>query len=130
MIIFSISFALGIWLLQQQATLPDFAWGWLPVLFILTLLLPRRSFWQSMTRQSMLIVLACALGFFYAAWIAQQRLADSLPAKWQGKDIEVVGVVAELPRQHVGGLSFAFDVEKVIPPRCPCAAACSIVHLR
>jgi len=116
MILFSIFFALGIWLLQQQSTLPDIAWGWLPVLFLLTMLLPRRSLWQATARQFMLIVLACALGFFYAAWVAQQRLADSLPAEWQGKDIAVTGVVAELPRQHAGGLSFAFDVENVATP--------------
>ena len=116
MILFAISFAIGVWTLQQQATLPDFASGWLPVLFILTLLLPRRALWQRITRQAMLIVLACALGFSYAAWVAQQRLADSLPAQWQGKDIAVIGVVAELPRQHAGGLSFAFDVEKVLTP--------------
>ena len=116
MIIFSIFFALGIWLLQQQATLPDFAWGWLPVLFILTLLLPQRSLWQRIPRQAMLAALACSLGFFYAAWVAQQRMTESLPADWQGRDIAVIGVVAELPRQHPGGLSFAFDVEKVLTP--------------
>ena len=116
MILSALSFAIGVWWLQQQAALPDFIWAALPALIAPALLLPRRVLWQRITRNLLLAILAGMLGFFYAAWTAQQRLIDSLPAEWQGKDIAVVGVVAELPRQHVGGLSFAFDVEKVLTP--------------
>ena len=116
MILFTLFFAIGIWLLQQQSTLPDFVWASLPAIVAPALLLPRRVLWQRLIRNLLLAALAGGLGFFYAAWIAQQRLADSLPAAWQGKDIAVIGVVAELPRQHVTGLSFAFDVEKVLTP--------------
>jgi competence protein ComEC len=116
MILLSVFFTLGVWLLQQQALLPESAWGWGPALLAPALLLPHRALWQRIARNLLLALFACALGFFYAAFIAQLRLADSLPAEWQGKDIEVIGVVAELPRQHAGGLSFAFDVEKVLTP--------------
>ena len=116
MIIFSIFFALGVWLLQQQATLPDFAWAWLPVILSPALLLSRRTLWQRMAHLALLIVFACSSGFFYAAFFAQQRLSHTLPAEWQGVNIEVVGVVAELPRQHERGLRFAFDVEQVLTP--------------
>ena len=109
-----LTFVFGVWLLQQQATLPGLAWAWLPALLAPALLLPHRARWQRSARQASIAILACALGFFYAAWMAQQRLADSLPAEWQGKDIAVIGVVAELPRQHERGLSFTFDVEKVL----------------
>jgi len=117
MIIFSIFFALGIWLLQQQAALPDFVWSWLPALLAPALLLPRRALWQRMAHLTLLTAFACSLGFFYAAFFAQQRLSHTLPAEWQGEDIAVVGVVAELPRQHERGLRFAFDVEKVLTPQ-------------
>ena len=114
MILFALSFAVGVWLLQQQAALPDFVWTWLPALISPALLLPRRALWQRLARHALLAALACSLGFFYAAWIAQQRLSDTLPAEWQGKDIALIGVVAELPRQHERGLSFTFDVETVL----------------
>lgn len=113
MLIFSVSFALGVWLLQQQAALPDFRWAWLPALLALALLLPRRALWQRITRTLLLSALAAACGFFYAAWMAQHRLGDGLPAAWQGKDIEVTGVVAGMPKRHERGLSFAFDAEQV-----------------
>jgi competence protein ComEC len=112
----ALSFTFGVWLLQQQAALPDFAWAWLPVILLPVLLLQYRTLWQRIARHILLAALACSLGLFHAAWFAQQRLADSLPAEWQGKDMELIGVVAELPRQHERGLSFAFDVEKVLTP--------------
>ena len=116
MILFAISFTLGVWLLQQQAVLPDFYWALLPALLAPALLLPRHALWLRITRTTILASFACSLGFFYAAWMAQQRLADSLPDVWQGKDIAVIGVVAELPHQHERGLSFGFDAEKVLTP--------------
>ncbi|MDD5180468.1 MAG: DNA internalization-related competence protein ComEC/Rec2, partial [Gallionellaceae bacterium] len=108
-----LAFVSGVWLLQQQAVLPGMRWAWLLLALLPVLWLPRRVPWRRITRALLLTVLAAACGFFYAAWVAQQRLADELPAAWQGKDIEVVGVVAEMPRQHERGLSFAFDVERV-----------------
>ncbi|MBI5436863.1 MAG: DNA internalization-related competence protein ComEC/Rec2 [Nitrosomonadales bacterium] len=111
-----LSFVFGVWLLQQQAVLPDLKWAWLLVMFIPALLLPHRTWRQRVARLALLITLACSLGFFYAAFFAQQRLSHSLSAEWQGEDIAVVGVVAELPKQHERGLRFAFDVEQVLTP--------------
>ena len=113
MLIFSIFFALGIWLLQLQAVLPDFRLAWLSALIVLAVLLPRHALWQRITRTLLLGALAVVCGFFYAAWMAQQRLGDGLPAAWQGKDIEVIGVVAAMPKLHERGLSFAFDTEQI-----------------
>lgn len=109
-------FALGVWLLQQQATLPPLAWAWLLLPLAPLALLPRTSFWLRLAHHAAIAALAFTLGFFHAAFFAQQRLSDSLPAEWQGKDIEITGVVAELPRIREGGLGFAFDVENVLTP--------------
>ena len=119
MFIFAIFFALGVWLLQQQAALPDFAWAWLLVFsFVLYFLLLRRSELPARSlRVLLLAAFACAAGFYHAAWQAEQRLAVSLPDEWQGRDIEVVGVVAELPRHYERGLRFNFDVEQTLTPR-------------
>lgn len=109
-----LAFAFGVWILQQQARLPDAVWGYLPILLAPALLLPDNSLWVSRLRHLLLCLFAGSIGFCYAAFVAQQRLSDRLPDVWQGKDIEIVGVVAELPRQHSRGLSFAFDVEKTL----------------
>ncbi|HEX4883909.1 MAG TPA: DUF4131 domain-containing protein, partial [Casimicrobiaceae bacterium] len=61
--------------------------------------------------------LACALaGVAYATWRAEQRLADALPPAWEGEDVEIVGVVDDLPRAAVRGVRFAFAVERVLTP--------------
>lgn len=110
MVSFSLCFALGVWWLQQQPTLPEAAWGWWLAATAPAWLLPRGSLFRLVG----LGVFAALFGFCYAAWCAQLRLSDSLPADWQGRDIELVGVVADLPRPHERGLRFVFDVEQVL----------------
>ncbi|HEU0219445.1 MAG TPA: DNA internalization-related competence protein ComEC/Rec2 [Gallionella sp.] len=119
MVVFAIFFALGVWLLQQQAALPDFVWAWLLVFpFALYFLLLRRSNLPArVIRTLLLAAFACGAGFYHAAWQAEQRLAVSLPDEWQGRDVEVVGVVAELPRHYERGLRFNFDVEQTVTPQ-------------
>jgi competence protein ComEC len=119
MVIFAVFFALGVWLLQQQAALPDFAWAWLlPGLPFASLLLglPRSNLLVHSIRTALIAASACGLGFYHAAWQAEQRLAASLPDEWQGQDIEVIGVVAELPHRYERGLRFSFDVEQTVTP--------------
>ncbi len=67
-------------------------------------------------RRALMLVCAALLGFAYSAWIAQARLSDSLPDAWQGQNITLTGIVAEMPRLHERGLRFAFDVESVATP--------------
>jgi competence protein ComEC len=40
-------------------------------------------------------------------------LSDSLPNEWQGQNITLTGIIAEMPRIHERGLRFAFDVESI-----------------
>lgn len=49
---------------------------------------------------------------FWAAAFAHYRLADRLPQEWEGPDIQVIGVVAELPQINERGVRFAFDVRR------------------
>lgn len=116
MVSFTLLFVLGVWLLQQQAALPDLAQaGWLAAL-LPALWIPRHALWQRIAHRALLLILALAGGFFYAGWMAQHRLADTLPYAWQGRDIALTGVVAEMPRPHELGLSFLLDVESVGTP--------------
>jgi competence protein ComEC len=116
MISFSLLFVFGVWLLQQQAVLPDMQLAWWLLCILPVILIPFRTRWQRFSRTSLLLVFALGCGFYYSAWIAQHRLADELPSSWQGRDINLTGIVAEMPRQHERGLSFILDVEQVNTP--------------
>ena len=114
MVLNSLFFALGVWLLQLQATLPDLRW--IGLLLLLAAILP---FLRSTPRIKILVkfitcILAASCGFFYAAGLAQYRLTEALPDVLQGTNITITGVVADMPRQHERGQSFTFDVEQVL----------------
>ena len=120
MVIFAAFFTLGTWLLQQQAVLPDFAWAWLLALFpfiFFPFILPKNSLPARIIHLLLLAIFAFGIGFYHATWKAEQRLAIGLPDEWQGRDIEVIGVVAELPRNHERGQRFIFNVEKILTPQ-------------
>ncbi|MDR1935449.1 MAG: DNA internalization-related competence protein ComEC/Rec2, partial [Candidatus Accumulibacter sp.] len=110
-----LAFAAGILFLQWQAALPDpaavaacFAAG-LGGVF----LAPRRD---ALLRRGVLLCACALLGFAWAAWRAECRLADELPVDWEVRDIQLTGVVAALPQRFERGQRFAFDVETVATP--------------
>jgi competence protein ComEC len=111
-----LAFVLGVWLLQQQAALPGLLWAWALVPLLLARTLPESSPVHRLARRSLLTAFFLGLGFFWAAAVAQSRLADALPAEWEGRDIELSGVVAALPTPTERGMRFEFDVERVITP--------------
>ncbi len=62
----------------------------------------------------MIMLFCCSLlGFVWAGWMAQQRLAEQLPLAWETKDIQLSGVIASLPQRFERGERFEFDVESV-----------------
>jgi competence protein ComEC len=120
-----LAFALGVLALQQQAELPALApaaWLALPLAIALGAWLASRRLgaWRGRVARGVAIFSAAAAvglgGFFYAAWRAEARLADALPTAWEGRDIDVVGVIDELPQATERGARFAFAVERVVTP--------------
>ena len=115
-----LAFATGAWWLQQQAALPDFAWMWVMAGggFAVTAVTGGRAESAALrVLRELAVKMACiALGFSWAAWCAQQRLADALPVEWEGRDVAVIGVVASLPQVHERGVRFEFDIERVLSP--------------
>lgn len=113
-----LAFAAGIWLLQQQAMLPGPFWLWLvlPLLLLLYGLRHRNSWPLTGIRRVLRATLWFGGGFFWAAFLAQMRLADALPEAWEGRDIQVSGVIASLPLVNARGRRFEFDVEQVATP--------------
>ena len=120
-----LAFALGVIALQQQAELPARAgafWAFVPVVAAVILALWARRLpgvrhqaclWAARLSAALAVAL---LAFFYAGWRAEVRLADELPAAWEGRDIRLVGVVDELPQPVERGIRFAFVVERALTP--------------
>jgi len=115
---FVIGFAGGIVLLQQQARLP--AAGSL-LLLLLVGMAALALAWRCqksalVTRRfsgrGLLLAGAAVLGFVWAAGFAHWRLAEALPSALEGQDVELTGVVAELPQQLERGTRFRFEVEQ------------------
>ena len=139
--LFVFAFACGVWLLQQQAELPDAAWlAWFGAGALLGLVLqsrlresalikplrsraveqktlssPLRIAGRRFIAPAMLVAAGAALGFVWAASFGHLRLADELPAAIEGTDIELSGVVAGLPQALERGVRFEFDVEQAVP---------------
>lgn len=110
-------FCLGAWGLQQQARLPGLGWmlAWLAAALV---------YWSAREalgrlRHAAGALLCVAAGFLWAAAFAHTRLAGQLPAAWEGRDILVQGVVAEMPRVSDREARFRFDVESLSTPLAP-----------
>jgi len=116
MVLFSIGFTLGVWVLQQQAVLPHLLWSALLTIPPAINIFFRFKFTQRIANHIIFFAFASVCGFYYAAWIAQERLSNEFPSSWQGRNISLVGVVANMPRLHERGSGFVFDVERVITP--------------
>jgi competence protein ComEC len=101
----ALAFAAGAALLQLQAELPSLAGAMLLFLFFLR-------------KKVLFVPLAFAAGFFWAAAMAQVRMADWLAPELEGHDLEVLGVVASLPALSERSVRFEFEVESS-PQRLP-----------
>ncbi|MBV8030122.1 MAG: ComEC/Rec2 family competence protein, partial [Betaproteobacteria bacterium] len=102
----ALAFALGAALLQLQAELPPLAWalGLVP--------LAAAAWW----RPRLLPFLALGAGFFWAGVLAEHRMAGWLSPSLEGRDLQVVGVVASLPSVNERGTRFELDVESAEAP--------------
>ncbi len=111
------AFVIGVGLLQTSASLPVHA---------LLFLIIASGIWltyliQTKNRPSnilfLLLLLAALLcGYGYAAQRAVIRMADELPAMWEGKDIQIIGIIDELPTVSERGIRFSLSVEETITP--------------
>jgi len=123
------AFVAGVFLLQQQAGLP--ARMVLIGLALAAAALGALAARARLTRiaggqrlaAAVLLAAAAAAGFSYAGWRAHDRLDVALSAADEGRDVDVVGIVAGLPSAMERGQRFEFEVEQVatagvaVPPR-------------
>lgn len=104
-----LAFAAGVLLLQLQPDLP----AWSPWLSGAAVASAVSALVHGVPRRGLTLVACGLLGFAWAAWRAEVRLADRLDPAWEGRDVEVVGVVAGLPQALARGVRFEFAVETV-----------------
>ena len=77
-----------------------------------------------MRRYSVAILAGASAGFASADWQASLRLAETLPAAIEGRDIVVTGILAGMPQQRPSGLRFRFVVDPDgAPPGVPALLA-------
>jgi competence protein ComEC len=110
-----LGFVAGAACLQTRAALPAhpllaLCITLLGCIVLMLLLRARPRAWRSV------VALPCgaALGFFWAATLAQAALAPQLAPAGEGRDLEVIGTVASLPYRFNDGVRFNFAVEKVL----------------
>src|SRR5882672_8321864 len=91
-------FVLGAAWLQQQPQLPSVLWVYLFVAAALAWsLLPVAAGPRSLfLRRAGTASLWFAGGFLWAALVAHVKLADYLPPEWEGRDVSMRGVIADL----------------------------------
>lgn len=108
---FSLAFLLGTFALQREGALPDWHAGLAGVAALLALRLVARE--AAFARAALLLAAGACIGYGAAAWRAEVRLADALPLAWEGRDVEIVGVVVGLPQVSEKGVRFLLEVEEV-----------------
>jgi competence protein ComEC len=112
---FTLAFLLGTFALQHATRLPDVGLAPAGLAALLALALARAPW----LRVLLLLAAGAALGYGHAAWRAETRLADALPFAWEGRDVEVTGLVADLAQPKERGTRFVFDVEQAGTPGAP-----------
>ncbi len=114
MILESAAFVFGAWWLQQQPLLPGLtgAAAMVPLAFLTRWLAGRGGPEASRLARFPAILLCALAGFFWAATIAHWKLGESLDEAWEGRDVELRGVVAAMTQPFERGVRFRFDVEQ------------------
>lgn len=115
-LVYFLSFALGVAALQSLPALPDWPLVRLLALAIAMLLTACLLQRRLAVLRGLCFIASFGLGVGWAGMLAQQRLAEVLPSVWEGQDIQVVGVIVELPNEFGRGVRFTFQVEQVLTP--------------
>lgn len=117
-------FALGIYILQLQAKLPSPLLFYLACVSIVLFLFCHSFLSHRLIRFFLMASLSMFLGFGYAAWRADQRLADfPYPqdfGRWENQTLTLIGRVETFPTEtQQQGVRFIFHNEKKFPFSVP-----------
>jgi competence protein ComEC len=129
-----IAFVAGALVLQQQAALIEGQLAAtcvglaLAIALVASLIVRRRLAGSSSSRltrsrrpdiatfalEAMVVIAIGIVGFAWASWRADRRVADELPHSLEGHDLVIIGTVAVLPSLDARGVRFEFEVEAVV----------------
>lgn len=118
MIVNLVAWVAGAWWLQQQVLLPALS-GAAVLLLLIALwgVLVRRDFGPTRPAARLVAISAFGVaGFFWAVAVAQWRMADTLPEVWEGRDVELAGVIAEMTQPGERSTRVLIDVDTVYTP--------------
>src|SRR5258708_2230734 len=104
----------GAWWLQQQPLLPDLTGAvvLVPLAALWLLAARRKGAAAAMGARAVALAAFAIAGFFWSAAIGYWSLAHALPEPWEGRDIELSGVIAQMTQPAERGVRFVFDVER------------------
>ena len=97
--------------LRQPSLWADGAYPLQAAAALAVLLVAGRVRARSSARGALTLCALVALGFAFAGWRAQLRVADALAPAWEGCDLEIVGVVDDMPQVSEDGEHFTFRIE-------------------
>ncbi len=111
-------FALGIVLLQQQASLGSWR-DLLALLFVLAVLAGVRHVvpWRGLAPwlcHSLHFLSGALAGWLWASVVALWFLSSSLAPELEDQDVVVIGLVSSLPARQANGQRFEFKIERII----------------
>ena len=107
--LFALALVAGAFLLQQQRSLPEAPIALAGIAFALAWMLVPRG--RPLAAALLALASGASIGFGYAAWRAELRLAESLPVAMEGRDAVVTGIVSGLPQERAAATRFLFEVE-------------------
>lgn len=112
-----LAFTLGVLLVQQQAALTGSGF-WLGGigLALIALAFALQGYCAKFWRQGLWLLACLLIGFNWAEWRAEQRLADQLAPAYEDQELLLTGIIATPPQAFgdgvsSGGLRFEFTVE-------------------
>jgi competence protein ComEC len=98
----TLAFLFGVWLFQQQATLPHGQWGWALLLVIPAGLL-LKPYWH--------LPAWLVAGYLWSLVMAAPLLDQTLPAELEGQDVLLEGQVASMVVAGERRVRFEFDIQ-------------------
>ena len=110
-----VSFALGCAWLQSQAALPP--WWVIGFLTLAGFSLAALPLGPAGCRSITLAIATGCLGIAWAAGLAHWRLADEMSSEWEGRDVELIGIISSLPQPFERGVRFEFSTESILTPK-------------
>ncbi len=100
----SLGFLAGTSSLFLFSTLPSLKFQFIVILLIVGL-------WKFWKKPVIRLICALLLGFFYSLFIAHSHLNERIPTQLEGKKLQVIGTITNIPHHSAGTARFYLNIE-------------------